>query len=50
MHPNYGSGEVLRVSGEGVRMRVVVRFGDGREKTLIPEYAGLRIEKGGSAW
>ena len=50
MHPVYGAGQVTRIDGVGARMKVVVRFENGREKTLIPEYAGLQIISGGQDW
>ena len=50
IHPHYGEGEVLRISGEGMKMRIVVRFKGGREKTLIPEHAKLQIVPGGGSW
>lgn len=49
-HPVYGEGEVLRVSGEGLRCKVVVRFAEGRERTLIPEYSQLRVLPSENAW
>ena len=50
IHPVYGHGDVLQVQGEGVKMKVVVRFKNGRDKTLIPEFARLQIVPGGEAW
>ena len=50
VHPEYGPGQVLRLSGSGIRMKVVVLFQDGREKTLIPEYAGLQVIDGSEEW
>ena len=40
-------GEVLRISGRGIKTKVVVRFADGCEKTLFPEYADLQVLPGG---
>jgi DNA helicase-2/ATP-dependent DNA helicase PcrA len=50
IHPVFGVGEVRRISGEGHRMKVVVRFKNGREKTLIPEYSNLQVIPGGDTW
>ena len=50
IHPVYGRGEVLDIQGAGARMKVVVRFQNGREKTLIPEYAGLQVVPGSAGW
>lgn len=49
VHPMFGHGEVCRLTGEGFRMKVVVRFRDGREKTLVPEYSQLQVVPGGGA-
>ena len=50
IHPYFGEGEVLRISGQGMKMRIVVRFKGGREKTLIPEHSQLQIVPGGGSW
>ena len=42
----YGRGEVLRVTGQGARARVVVVFGDGGERTLLPDYEQLQVVPG----
>jgi hypothetical protein len=49
IHPAFGHGEVRRISGEGFRTKVVVRFRDGREKTLVPEYSRLQVVSGGDS-
>ena len=49
IHPAFGHGEVRRISGEGFRAKVVVRFRDGREKTLVPEYSRLQVVSGGDS-
>ncbi len=49
VHPVFGHGELQRITGEGFRMKVVVRFRDGREKTLVPEYCQLQVVPGGEA-
>ena len=49
LHPAFGHGEVVRIMGEGFRMKVAVRFKDGREKTLVPEYSRLQVLPGGES-
>ena len=49
-HPEYGQGVVRRVSGQGMQARVVVRFGDDTERTLLLEYANLEVVPGEDAW
>ncbi len=49
VHPMFGSGEVQQVSGRGLRMRVVVLFWDGVERTLLADYDQLQLlSEGGS--
>jgi len=47
VHPMFGPGEVLRVTGKEARMRVVVWFGDGIERTLLADYDQLQVVSGG---
>jgi len=49
VHPAFGHGEVRQITGEGFRTKVVVRFKDGREKTLVREYSQLQVLPGGEA-
>ena len=42
-HPKYGSGVLLKISGQGENTRVEVRFKNGVVRTLILKYAGLEI-------
>jgi hypothetical protein len=39
----FGLGEVLRVTGQGIRMQVVVLFADGIERTLLADYGQLQV-------
>ena len=50
VHEVYGEGVVVRVSGTGLRSRVVVRFNDGQERDLLVEYARLQVVGGGDDW
>jgi len=50
VHPEYGPGVVRRVSGRGMQTRVVVRFEDDRERTLLLEYADLEVMPQGDDW
>ncbi len=43
VHPAYGYGSVVRMSGQGTMAKATVRFDDSGERTLILEYAGLRV-------
>ncbi|MEO0480862.1 MAG: UvrD-helicase domain-containing protein [Planctomycetota bacterium] len=49
VHQAYGQGTVLRLSGSGQLQKITVRFDRSGERTLITEYAGLRIVPGGAA-
>ena len=40
-HPQFGSGNVIEVSGAGELMKVTVLFDDGRRTTLLIRYAPL---------
>jgi hypothetical protein len=44
-HPDYGTGSVLRLRSRhlGLDASVVVRFGDGSERTLILRWAKLMV-------
>lgn len=48
VHPMFGPGQVVRVSGTGARKRVVVWFGDGVERTLLADYNQLQVVGGQS--
>lgn len=45
-HPEFGRGVVTRIRGLGSGARVVVRFDDGAERTLIPRFARLARDSG----
>ena len=47
VHPVFGRGEIQRVTGTGMRTRVVVRFHDGIERTLLADYDQLQVMPGG---
>ena len=50
LHRVYGTGVVVRVSGTGIQARAVVRFDDGRERTLLLEYGELTVMPGSDEW
>jgi DNA helicase-2/ATP-dependent DNA helicase PcrA len=50
VHPTYGHGHVVRLSGRGIQTRVVVRFESGDERTLLLEYGHLQLARRGGAW
>jgi hypothetical protein len=41
-HDEYGEGEVVRVSGVGLRRRITVTFDEGGEKQFVAGFAPLR--------
>jgi hypothetical protein len=47
VHPIYGRGNVLRTSGRGILAKALVRFADGAERSLLLEYANLRLDPPG---
>jgi len=49
-HEMFGEGRVAHIAGRGQMARARVRFDDGIERTLILEYAGLRVVSEGNAW
>ncbi|MEM7203328.1 MAG: UvrD-helicase domain-containing protein [Planctomycetota bacterium] len=49
-HREYGEGVVVRASGRGRSARVVVRFAEGNERTLLLEHANLEIVPGEEEW
>ncbi len=50
VHPVYGAGVVVRLSGRGFSARAVVRFDDEGERTLVLEYARLELAAGDRRW
>jgi len=50
VHPEFGAGVIRRVSGSGIQARVVVRFEDEGERTLLLEYANLEVVPQGDDW
>jgi DNA helicase-2/ATP-dependent DNA helicase PcrA len=41
-HPSFGEGIILRVSGQGERMRLTILFDEFGEKTLVLKYAPIQ--------
>ena len=50
LHRVYGEGVVQRISGRGAFTRAVVRFADGRERTLLLDYGELQVVPGSDEW
>ena len=47
LHRVYGEGVVQRISRQGIQARAVIRFRDGRDRTLLLEYGELKVLPGG---
>ena len=50
VHPVYGPGTVLGLSGRGIQARARVTFDSGEERVLMLEYANLDVGRGEAGW